>query len=233
MSVTNYNKATILAPDGTQIFPRVEDTNGNFFSSDSNGNVIDTLGRTPVTKSINGNTTTYTVQKSDGGQQSYTVTAETINVATNFGVTGVTEYSGTLTVVQSVGLPDSTQYSFGYDSYGEINSVTLPTGATVTYGYSNFLDSLGGANRWVSSHKSGGGPWNYAPLVVNQSSTPSSSCVQQMTHTKPSRYNAVYSFTIDNGARTGIVKFSTASTFPANLHATVTITWNFSTAPQT
>src|SRR5260370_5096616 len=154
MSVANYDQATILARDGPQMFPRVEDTNGNFFSSDSNGNVIDTLGRTPVTKSINGNTTTYTVQKSDGGQQSYTVTAETINVATNFGVTGVTEYSGTLTVVQSVGLPDSTQYSFGYDSYTKTNSLILPTGATVTYGYSNFFVSLGRANLWVSTHNS-------------------------------------------------------------------------------
>lgn len=31
MSVTNFSSATVFAPDGTQVFPSVMDTNGNFF----------------------------------------------------------------------------------------------------------------------------------------------------------------------------------------------------------
>ena len=47
--VTNYTQVSaIYAPDGTQVYPSVKDTNGNFFSIDGNGNVIDPVGRTPV-----------------------------------------------------------------------------------------------------------------------------------------------------------------------------------------
>jgi YD repeat-containing protein len=38
-------------------------------------------------------------------------------------------------VLTSVTLPNSTQWKFGYDTYGQVNSVTLPTGGTVGYQY--------------------------------------------------------------------------------------------------
>ena len=37
MSVTNYTNVVVYAADGTQLYPTVEDTNGNYFSTDSNG----------------------------------------------------------------------------------------------------------------------------------------------------------------------------------------------------
>jgi YD repeat-containing protein len=154
MYVTNFTNAVVRAPDGSQVYPSTEDANGNYFSTDANGDVVDTLGRTPVTKAVNGSQTTYTVVNSQGTQSVFTVTTTSIGVATAFGVSGVTEYSGSLTVIQSVTLPDGRTYSFGYDSYGELNSVTLPTGGTVAYGFSNYTDPLGGVNRWVASHTS-------------------------------------------------------------------------------
>ncbi len=233
MVVTNYTDAAVYGPDGTQLYPIVKDPNGNFFSQDANGNGIDTLGRTPVVKTVNGNTTTYAVLKSDGSRANYTVTTGTINVTTSFGVSGVTEFSGTLTVIQSITLPDTTQYSFGYDSYGELNSVTLPTGGTVSYGYNNFKDALGGTNRWVTSWTSAGGPWTYTPLVTGSCTSQSPSCAQQVTVAKPSGDNIVYTFILDNGAWTGSAKFYTGAVSDANLVETIANTWNFSNPCQT
>jgi YD repeat-containing protein len=38
-------------------------------------------------------------------------------------------------VLTSVTLPNSTQWTFGYDMYGQVNKVTMPTGAMVQYTY--------------------------------------------------------------------------------------------------
>ena len=60
MYVTAFTAAsTVVGKDGTQVYPSVKDANGNFFTADVNGNVIDTLNRTLVTKSVIGSTTFY------------------------------------------------------------------------------------------------------------------------------------------------------------------------------
>ncbi len=216
------------APDGTQLYPNVKDTNGNYFSLDQNNNVIDTLGRTPVTKTVNGTTTTYALLNSQGLRSSVTVTTTTISVSTAFGQSGVTEYSGTLTVIQKITLPDNTFYQFGYDSYGEINSITLPTGGQITYGYTNFQDSFGNKNRWATSRTSGGGTWNYTPQVISTCGSGQVGCQQNVTITKPSGDNAVYSFTLNNGAWESQVQHFTGAVSSLNLIATVTKAWDFS-----
>src|SRR6185437_11691150 len=159
MYVTNFTSAKVFDKDGTQVYPTVEDSNGNFFSTDANGNTVDTLNRTPVTKTVNGNTTFYDVLNSQGSTSRYTVTTTTVNANTSFGQTGVTEYSGSFTVVQSIGLPDGTSYSFTYDSgstpgfYGLLASMTLRTGGLVTYTWTKFSDGYGNINRWLKTQK--------------------------------------------------------------------------------
>lgn len=75
-------------------------------------------------------------------------------------------------MITGIALPDGTSYSFGYDTgttaghYGELTSITLRTGGTVTYNWTNFSDSYGNVNRWVSSRVSGGGTWTYTPSVI-------------------------------------------------------------------
>ena len=69
---------TIYAPDGTQVYPTVTDPNGNYFSKDANGNVIDTLGRVQVTKTTNGSTTYYDVVNSQGTTSRFTVATTTV-----------------------------------------------------------------------------------------------------------------------------------------------------------
>jgi RHS repeat-associated protein len=209
MEVTNFTDIVIYGTDGSRLAsysamndgtipPYPEDPNGNYFSLDSNNNVVDTLGRTPVITTISGNNTFYDVLNAQGGRSRFTATAETIPVS-------VPLYSSTLTVIQSIALPNGTSYQFGYDSgttgdnWGLINSVTLPTGGQVSYGYTTFLDSSGSAlnsNRWVSSRTSGGGPWHYTPQVINNQAggcpgglTPGR---QQVTVLKPDNSSMVY-----------------------------------------
>jgi len=229
MYVTNYyTVSAIYAPNGTQVYPNVKDTSGNYFSTDSNGNVIDTLGRTPISKTTNLNTVTYAVLNSQGQTSNYVVTTTSINVSTAFQKTGVTEYSGSLTVIQKITLPDNTFYQFGYDSYGELNSITLPTGGQITYGYSNFTDAFNNIGRWATSRVSGGGTWGYTPSVVQSCVSESPSCQQQVTVTAPSGDNSVYSFVLDNGGWNSQIQSYSGAVSPSNLLATSTAGWNFS-----
>lgn len=234
MYVVNYTQVSaIYAPDGTQVYPSVKDTNGNYFSLDGNGNVIDPVGRTPVTvtSNCNGNSsqTCYNVLNSQGTRSTYTVTTTSISVSTAFGQTGVNEYSGTITVIQSVQLPDATTYQFGYDSYGELNSITLPTGGQVTYGYTNFQDTFGNKNRWVNSRTSGGGAWSYTPQVNVACPPATTLCSQQVTVAKPSGDNSLYVHMLTNGgAWLDTITYYNGSVSTANQIASVSNSWDFS-----
>jgi YD repeat-containing protein len=191
MIVTNYTNAVVFAPDGTQVYPTFKDTNGNYPSNDANGNVIDTLGRTPVITTVGGNNIYYDVLNAQGTRSRYTVTTESINVS-------VPNYSGTLTVFQSIGLPNGTSYSFGYDSgtsgdnWGGITSMSLPAGGQLTYGYTTYTDAWGTANstnRWATSRSSGGGTWSYTPHAIGHTNATAD---QQTTVTGPSGDYVVY-----------------------------------------
>src|SRR6266571_7285856 len=108
MYVTNFTTATVFAKDGTQVFPQVKDTNGNFITVDGNSNTVDTLNRTPVTKTVNGSNTFYDVLNSQGATSRFTVATTNVNFNTAFGQSGVTENSGSFTAIQSISLPDGT-----------------------------------------------------------------------------------------------------------------------------
>jgi RHS repeat-associated protein len=226
MYVTSNTTATVYAPDGTEVYPLTKDTNGNYYSTDGNGNVIDTLNRTPVTKTVNGSTTTYAILNSQGKTSNILVTTESISVSTGFGVSGVTEYSGSLTVVKTVQLPDGQSYTLGYDSYGELYSITLPTGGTISYVYSNFADGLTGVNRWISSHTSGGGTTSFGQAVLSLSSCPSGAqACQDQTVTKPDGSQVIYTFSLNNGAWVSSAQYKTGGS-PSTILKTVTDTWN-------
>ena len=119
----------VYAPDGTMAgsYAPNESTGNNASAEDSNGNYItgppvygtdpvDTLGRDVVNgASCSVGTCSLFVPNSQGGTSLYTVTPANINVKTNFGQSGVTEYSGSMAVVQSITLPDGNSYTFKYD----------------------------------------------------------------------------------------------------------------------
>jgi YD repeat-containing protein len=232
MYVTNFTTATVFAKNGTQVFPQVKDTNGNFITVDGNGNTVDTLNRTPVTKSVNGNVTTYSVLNSQGSTSSFTVTATTVNVNTAFGQSGVTEYAGSFTAIQKITLPDTTTYNFIYDSgttsgfYGLVTSMTLRTGGQVQYGYTNFSDAYGNINRWLSS-RTASGTWSYTPLVLTSCAPGTTGCQQQVTFSKPSSDQVVYTFTLNNGAWETQAQFYTGAAGTGSLLRTTTKDYDF------
>jgi RHS repeat-associated protein len=194
--VTNYQNLTVWGPDGNQVYPIFKDTNGNYFSNDASGNVIDTLGRVPIIKTSSGNNIFYDVLNAQGTHSRYTVTTESIAVS-------VPNYATTLTVVQSITLPNGTNYQFSYDSggsgdnWGGITSVTLPTGGQVTYGYTTYVDAwnyVASTNRWVTSRISAGETWHYTPAVIGSTLATAD---QQTTVKKPSGDYAIYKFHAD------------------------------------
>jgi RHS repeat-associated protein len=191
--------------NGNQVYPQLQDTNGNFMSADSNGNLVDTLGRTPVLVSTNGNLIYYDVLGPGGARLRYTVTTETISYSTAFNEYQVTEVSGSFTAIQSIQLPDGSSYTFNYDSgtspgnYGELTSVTLPTGGTIQYGYTNFMDSFQNQNRWVNIRVKDGGTTTFTPATISNCSS-SQGCQEQVTVTSPDNNDVVYTFTLDAGS---------------------------------
>jgi len=120
------------------------DTNGNMISW-SNGSFTDTLGQLAlgITGSAPSNTT-LSFANNSGGYSTYTVGYISKNIKTNFGCSGVGEYSASnVYLVNSITLPEGTTYQFtyegtpGYSGYttGRVASVKLPTGGTISYQY--------------------------------------------------------------------------------------------------
>jgi len=224
----------VLDNGGNQVYPSVIDRYGNYWSMDSNGNLVDDLGRTPVIATQNDNVTYYDVLTVGGARARYTVTYASVQMHTAFNEQAVTEWSGTLNAVQSIELPDGSQYSFTYDSgtssghYGELTSVTLPTGGTVQYGWSNYFDSYQNVNRWLASRTLGSGQTTFTPSVLTQCSSGGTGCQEQVRMTRPSGDEALYVLTLNNGAWNTTTSYYNGSVASGTLQVTTQTGYNFS-----
>lgn len=212
---------------GSECQALVFDPNGNFGGAeDRNGNYIDmayteppnkftwtdTLGRTAFVETEQSSNTTYLDVLTVGGVlKRYTVNWETITVDTAFNQSGVIDCTSspcnTLSVVQSLTLPDGSSYGFNYDSgttsghYGELTSMTVPTGGTVSFNYENYLDSYQNENRWVQSYSGGNGSYTFQPTVVsNCQNNDTVGCQETMKVTDGNSNQVVYLLTLNNGA---------------------------------
>jgi RHS repeat-associated protein len=178
--ITTKSGATFKVPYGTGSgVASSVDRNGNEISISSSGVFTDTLGTTALTVTgVAPSNTTFTYTAPSGAGASYTMKYTSENVMTNFGCSGVTEYSATgVSLVSEIDLPDQAvyandKYTFtyeptpGHSGYvtGRLASVTLPTGGTITYAYtggSNGVEcsdgSTSGLNRTTPD-----GEWQYA-----------------------------------------------------------------------
>ena len=164
MVVSDYTNPVVYDLNGTAYYPTVEqqyttpgpnpagtnttDKNGNQWSVDSQGNLIDTSGTAPVLKtSPDSSTTYYDVLGVNGARERYTIYSVLIDFNTAFKQSAVKDANGSTYVIQSITLPDGSAYKFTYDSgtsaghYGEMTSMTLPSGGVINFNYSKFLDS--------------------------------------------------------------------------------------------
>ena len=188
---------------------------------DTDGSVVDSMGRTIFTTTTSttaqsycsiptsANTITYGVLKEGGGinpTNPFTVTTMPISFNTNFGESDVSEFNGNdcsmPVTIQSIRLPDGSSYSFTYDSgnYGELTSMTLPTGGVVSFTYMNYFDSYNNFNRWISSVTDSYGTANFTPSVLSYCSSGGVGCQEQVALSRPSGDSKVYTLTLNNGA---------------------------------
>jgi RHS repeat-associated protein len=161
----------------------IEDRNGNIvtISEGSSGNITqtDTAGRPAVstsapagtngTVSISGLSNAYTVTWETQGS-AYGSQYEQLGEGSNDGCNWLAEGNGPSNIViKSLGLPNGTYYSFGYDGYGLINQISYPTGAVVTYTW-NTPSSPNGVIFFPDNHgnQTGCGYEYYAPMVMQR-----------------------------------------------------------------
>src|SRR5262249_16623178 len=117
--------------------------------------------------------------------------------------------------------------------YGMLTKMTLPTGETVNYGYSNFTDFNGGVGRWLTSKSTTKGTWSYSQSGQNGPGTSNPcasgvlvSCLQTKV-TRPDGSVEIVGWINDavGGAWPWQVKdYDTNGT---TLLSTATNTWNF------
>jgi len=225
---------TVSLPSGqliTSTSTTVTDANGNKLTA-SGGEYFDTLSSTTPVLTVSGSATsspmTLTYTAPSGASASYTVTYEPYTVATNFGISGITEYAPTtVPLVQSITLPDSTSYMFTYEqtpsqscsvnsgsyvSYcvtGRVASVTLPTGGMITYAYSGgpsstgiYSDGSSGTLTRVlcptSSTCTSAPTWTYARAPASGSSSPGPGSTWTTTVTDPASDTTVDNFAEDS-----------------------------------
>jgi hypothetical protein len=140
---------TIISPAGSTFSVPINTTSGTATVSDSNGNQIsvngsgqffDTLSTSTPALTVSGTApspTTFTYTAFSGGNASYTMNYSSYNAWTNFGCSGIGEYQATsVSLVSSITLPDTSKYTFTYETNsshsgyvtGRLASVTLPTG---------------------------------------------------------------------------------------------------------
>jgi hypothetical protein len=142
-SDANYGMTLQGTPQTTNVRAYVGDGRGREYSEDSNGNCCGAQGTTVVS---GGQISSVSVPGIAGSVSfGYATQTKSYTPASSL-VAGSSSSSGcpssfppaptSLLVLKTIGLPNQTSYTFGYDSqYGLINNIVYPTGASVSYNW--------------------------------------------------------------------------------------------------
>ncbi len=202
----SYPAVSVTSSHGTLLNPPLQsgsgsgnytDRNGNEISVDGSGHFYDTLSSTTPALTVAGQGTpssplTFTYTAPSGSSAQYTVSYVAYTVATNFAISGISEYGATaINLVDKVTLPDGTFYQFEYEqtpsapasgactpksgtyqSYcvtGRIAKVTLPTGGSISYSYTggagtNNSGIFSDGSAATLSRQTPDGTWTYAQV---------------------------------------------------------------------
>jgi RHS repeat-associated protein len=188
---------------------QVTDSNGNFFSAPNPSQPTDTLGRVLPLSSITtasdngGCATTYPVAGAyllsysapDGTTRQIKMCYTQLTMQTAFNQPGIQEYPGgpalppgsnvfqadnQLPTLTTVILADGTKWAFAYDNFGEISSVSLPTGGSIAYTWTTVSTCSAGqtpvsrsvATRTLNDGQGHSSTWTYNwGAVVNKTIT--------------------------------------------------------------
>jgi YD repeat-containing protein len=202
---------------------------GGIYYAGAPSSTTDTLGRQPITVAQVQSVTFANSNSQNGATSTAFQLAVIGTLITGFGsgdcgiiLGNVCTYPGQ--TVQSVTLADGSKYTFTYDCssssyntgsplicnspggsgvpvYGLMTTMTLPSGGTVNFTYSNFSDSFpytgtfyaNNTNRWLTGVSYGGGQWTYTPA------TGCGTNCQTVTVARPSGDHAVYTFDTSSG----------------------------------
>ena len=123
------------------------DPTGNSITLAQSGNyaLIDSVGRrVPLGPAVTGpGSYPVTYPGINGGTYSVTYVYANYNISTTFGDPYTNEYTGSATLLQSINLPNGAKWTFSYNNFGDVSTVSTPTGGSVSYTWTK-VDVTGG-----------------------------------------------------------------------------------------
>jgi len=141
---------TLLFLNGTVM----KDRNGNFISYSTPGggetDYTDSAGHLALKMISSSGSFKYEYQDTTGTYQTVTLNLSSYNLKTAFACSGISEYSGTLSLPSSLVYPNGWTYTFTYEPTpgnsgyvtGRLSKVTLPNGGYVQYTFGTANDGI-------------------------------------------------------------------------------------------
>ncbi len=184
------------------------DPNGNYISGVAAGTatVTDTTGNTVMTESSTTSSQTYNFPNPTGGvSEPLTLTTSTFTLKTNFRCPHLPDSfnPSSINLTTGISLPDGTSYSIVYESTtgtypssnvtGRIHSLTLPSGAAITYTYSGGTNGINcqDGSPAILTKQTPDGTWTYNHYFTP---TVNSSGLWTTIVTDPAGNDTVYTF---------------------------------------
>jgi YD repeat-containing protein len=237
-----YTVSPIISAGGVTIdsvFPSatsITDPNNNKVSIGTT-QYNDTLGLVAATASPNVNTpTSVSWTDVESGSPKVSVTTSPVKFETNFGCSGISEVPPGSSAPQFSGLsfPDGSSLSITYEPTsgksgyvtGRIQTLTLPTGGTVTYSYTGALDCTNGSFDYLTRTTSDG--------TTTYSVTPAGSSYGAVTTVTDQGGNVtIYTFSVPSSNGTVVlsqVQQYKGAQSPSNLLKTTLYCYNNNTS---
>jgi len=212
--------AKVTAPGGQQVINPLNtmaDTNGNYITKTIVGSTetdwTDSVGNRAMKEIYTPNTTTptsiaYEFLDGSGNYQTITLKIQAYSIKTNFGCSGVGEYTGTGYLPYELDIPSPVSgmltYKFTYEQTpglsgyysGRLQQVTLPTGGYYQYTYPGAHDSINcsdGTTLSVNRQVSDGTNSAIWSFVRNTSNSTTTVTTPQLADT-PNANATVYTF---------------------------------------
>ena len=200
---------TLLSKDGYNLATngKIIDPNGNYISASTQSGETDwtdSVGRIALKVITGASAIQYKFLDPTGAYQTTTLNLQTLNIKTNFGCAGITEYTGTANLPSTLVLPNGQTYTFTYEPTpahggyytGRLQRITSPTGGYHEYDYTGANDGLNcsdgttlSMNRVVSDGTNTA-TWNY---VRNTSNLTTTITTPQLVDT-PNPFDIVFAF---------------------------------------